>query len=791
MKLYKILMLVLFAYALISCGGAEERKAVYLEKARVSFEAGDLDKTRIELKNVLQIDPKDSDAYFFLGKVYEQQQDFRKAFSHYLKAEELDPDNLENLSRLGRIYLFLANEPEKAQEKIDYILSKEPDNSHGLLLKASSLVKNGDVTQAITISKDVIAKNSGHIEGAKFLATLYVSENKNVDAINVLDNTLKLNQNNEQLNRLLAVILMKNKNFDRAEGIYKKFLENNPDNVTSYNNLVAFYIQADRKGEAEKMLRTSIENDTSDVDRQISLVKYIKQTQGDEQAIAELKKLTSQNSGLGKLRTALAELLYLKGEEQASIDVYNQAISDFPDESTSVESRISLATIYFAKKNHTKATETINAAIKTSPNDPKVNFIKAKLAIHDKNFEQAILSLRIVTKETPENIDAFLLLTEIYKTEQNVEQVRSTLNNAYESNRTNADGLLKLAQYHMSRDIHQAEKIIDDYNNVKETDYKGLSIKAAILNKNKESTKAFKIAEVLIKSFPGKPNGYLQTIPYYGQKNNTKEAIATLEKGYMNTKDNRKILVLLSSLQVSEKQFDIVLNRINAELKTHPEDVELKLLLTKVYIAKKDNRQAELILKEVINEKGSVEEPYLLLSQIYLTKKNTESAKDILMKGKNNVTNSKKIPLKLAAMYEFENEYEKAIDEYRLLNKKFPNNLLIANNLASMLSDHSESKEDLKFAKSLADTLAESGQPVFLDTIGWVYYKLSDAGNAIKYLTQAAEKAPKVQVFNYHLGMAHKMAGDKVQAKIYLEKSLANGKPFKQQALVEIALKEL
>ena len=129
MKLYRILLLTLCAFALISCGGAEERKAVYLEKAKSSIASGNLDKARIELKNVLQIDPKDADAYFQLGKVHEQLNEYQKAFGNYLKAEELNPNLLENQARLGRIYLLLANEPDKAQQKIDLILSKEPNNA--------------------------------------------------------------------------------------------------------------------------------------------------------------------------------------------------------------------------------------------------------------------------------------------------------------------------------------------------------------------------------------------------------------------------------------------------------------------------------------------------------------------------------------------------------------------------------------------------------------------------------------------------------------------------------------
>ena len=131
------------------------------------------------------------------------------------------------------------------------------------------------------------------------------------------------------------------------------------------------------------------------------------------------------------------------------------------------------------------------------------------------------------------------------------------------------------------------------------------------------------------------------------------------------------------------------------------------------------------------------------------------------------------------------------IDIYRELHDSNPDNLIIMNNLASMLSEYGDDKEDLKLAKTLSEKLEESGQPVFLDTIGWVYYKMADYQGAIRYLSQVIEKAPKVNVFNYHLGMAYKMAGDKSQAKIYLDKSLADGKAFKEEDLAKAALRDL
>ena len=544
---------------------------------------------------------------------------------------------------LGRFYLLLMKDSDKAQEKIDLILSKEPDNSDGLLLKAALMLQNKDKTGAIDIAKDVVARDPGYVEGATFLATLYVSDKNNEEAIALLDRALKDKPDNESLNKLLAAILVQDKKYERAEVIYKGFLERNPDISASYNNLAAFYNQTDSKDKAEETLRASIENDPDDVKRQITLIKYIKDSKGSDEAIAETKKLIASYSGQGKLRTALAELYLLAGDKAAATDVLLKAINDFPEEVTGVESRATLAGIYISDKDYSKAKEVVDEAINISPNDPKVNMLRARLALNEKDMETATISLRIVTKETPENIDAYLLLANIYQFEKNDEQLNSTLNSAFENNKRNADGLLKLVQVLLSRDIDLAEKAIDQYNNLKENDYKGLSIKALILNQKKEFSDAYAVSKKLMELYPEQPNGYLQTIYYYNQSNDVAKAISTLEKGYINTKNNRKILAMLTNLQLSEKQFDIVENRINAELKAAPDDEELKLLLTKAYLANNDIDAAARILKDVVDNNSVSEEPYLTLAQIQLSKDEKANAVATLEKGYTNAKNKRKI----------------------------------------------------------------------------------------------------------------------------------------------------
>ena len=791
MKLFRTLILTLSAYALISCGGAEERKSVYMEKAKSSIETGNFEKARIELKNVLQIDPKDSEAYYLIGKVFEQSKNYGKAFANYRKAEDLNPDLLENKARLGRLYLLLADDLEKTQEIIDFILAKEPANSEGLLLKAAVYLKDNKKQEAINIGIDILKINPGNIDAASFVVTMYLRDKKFDEATDVLNTAVQANQGNDPLNNLLAIALVANKDYERAEVIFKNFLEKYPDDRSSYDRLASLYNTTGDEVKAEVVLRQSIENNPQDTERYLTLVKYIQQIKGSDESIHEMKVSAAENRTNAKLRIALAELYNLNGDKQLAIEVYEEAIKDFSEELTGIESRIALASIYFNDRDMKKADEMVESAIAISPNDPKINFLRAKLAVQNNDNERAIISLRIVLKQVPENINAYLLLASIYQMENNDEQVNATLSSAHANNKNNPKPLLLLARYYMSRDLDKTERIIEDLTKVDEFNYEGMSIKTVILNQHKKQDEAYELAKKIIDLYPERPNGYLQTIPYLGKQKNTTEAISTLEKGYLIVKDNRKLLSLLTNLQISEKQYEIAEKRILTELNLSPEDSELNLLLSKIYLLTDKANEAEKILKEVIRNQPEIEEPYLWLSQLYTLKKDMESLKSILEQGTENVVTSYKLPLKLASMYEQDNDFNKATDVYRVMYKTYPDNLVVLNNLASMLSDYSTNADDLELAKSLVDKLEKSGQPVFLDTIGWVYYKVGDYPKAIEYLLKVVEKAPDVNIFNYHLGMAYKAKDDHVNAKVYLEKSLANGKTFKGKDKAQKTLSEL
>jgi len=108
---------------------------------------------------------------------------------------------------------------------------------------------------------------------------------------------------------------------------------------------------------------------------------------------------------------------------------------------------------------------------------------------------------------------------------------------------------------------------------------------------------------------------------------------------------------------------------------------------------------------------------------------------------------------------------------YELALKLDPNNALINNNYAYSLSER-----DLQLERSLkmvtisleADSLNSS----YLDTKGWIYFKLNDYEKAKKYIEKAIEIGGENAVMLEHLGDILYMSGEQLQAVELWKKAL-------------------
>ena len=144
-----------------ACGGVEEKKMKFFNKGKALFEKGDYVKARLEFKNALQIDSKFAQGYYMLGRVEMKAENPKGAFKAFSRAVSLDPGLTAAQIDLGRIFIA-ANEPVKALEKADFVLSKDPENEEALLLKAVCFLKTDKHEEGLLLLKALIQKNPPH-----------------------------------------------------------------------------------------------------------------------------------------------------------------------------------------------------------------------------------------------------------------------------------------------------------------------------------------------------------------------------------------------------------------------------------------------------------------------------------------------------------------------------------------------------------------------------------------------------------------------------------------------------
>jgi cellulose synthase operon protein C len=100
-------------------------------------------------------------------------------------------------------------------------------------------------------------------------------------------------------------------------------------------------------------------------------------------------------------------------------------------------------------------------------------------------------------------------------------------------------------------------------------------------------------------------------------------------------------------------------------------------------------------------------------------------------------------------------DFESAIKVYETMYAEDSSNVVVANNLASLITTHRTDPESLERAFAVARRLRGSDVPAFQDTYGWIEYRRGNLEEALTYLEPAAAGLPDDALTQFHLGMAY------------------------------------
>jgi Flp pilus assembly protein TadD len=144
-----------------------------------------------------------------------------------------------------------------------------------------------------------------------------------------------------------------------------------------------------------------------------------------------------------------------------------------------------------------------------------------------------------------------------------------------------------------------------------------------------------------------------------------------------------------------------------------------------------------------------------------------------------------------AGLLEQDGDIDGAIAVYETLYEQNSISIVIANNLASLISAYRNDEESLQRAWNIARRLRGIEQPAFQDTYGWIAVRRGELTEAIAHLEPAAAGLPNDPLVQYHLGIAYAESGRTEDAITQLRRALEIAGPADTREQFRIARERL
>ncbi|MGD8617511.1 MAG: tetratricopeptide repeat protein, partial [Gammaproteobacteria bacterium] len=523
--LFRGLSLLLAASLLIGCGGKEERKAKYLERGKEYFEAQNFDKARVEFKNVLQIDPKTADAYYYLGEIEEQEQEWRRAFGSYRKASELDPELIAARKKLAQFYLAraaalraqddmsgLANALALAQEEVKAVLQRVPDDLEGLTLEAQLWVLEGKTDEAVAQLQRVLAKDPGWNSAVSLLSRIYENLGKLQESERVMTAGIAASQRPKSLRVELAQLYVRQKQYDKAEGVLRTLIENDPEQLSYRISLASLFSRTEQPNKAEKVLREAIEAAPEDAQRYGLLVDFIARERSAEAAIRELEGFIQRNPDMSELRFGMVRLRLDNNEAGAAKRALEEIIAREGLEPNGLRARTILAQVLAAENEESpRIGILLDEVLKENPRDNDALLLMAKLDAKKGRYDEAIANFRSVLKDKPESSEVLQLLATAHLANGDRELARDTMSRAVQVNPGDND--LRLSLVKLLVQDGKADEALEQTNEVlKRDEYHetALAMKYELLGRKGDVAGMEEVAKLMQTGAPEKEEGYIR-----------------------------------------------------------------------------------------------------------------------------------------------------------------------------------------------------------------------------------------------------------------------------------------
>ena len=263
-----------------------------------------------------------------------------------------------------------------------------------------------------------------------------------------------------------------------------------------------------------------------------------------------------------------------------------------------------------------------------------------------------------------------------------------------------------------------------------------------IFYNNENYPSAIKFFNEYKKLFPEDTSPYSYLGIVYESKKQYDKAIKELEKAVKIGPDDAKLKFYLGILYEQKKEYEKAIKQLKKVIKLDNKHLHAYIRLSYIYNFQQQNKDSINILKKALNIIPREPDLYFLLGMNYTKEKNYNEAIKAYKEGLSFNNSDQLLNFHLAVTYDKNNDKENAIMQLKKCLKLDKEDPEVNNYLAYLYSESGTNLEDAKNYIQISLNI-DNENYAYLDTAGWIYYKMSDFEKAKSYLIKAEESMVK------------------------------------------------
>ncbi len=536
----------------------------------------------------------------------------------------------------------------------------------------------------------------------------------------------------------LAELYVQSGQIRSAVAEFEEAVRRNPGDVNSRRILGRLYTARIREGQStrmnEDMLKQAIaqyekvaELAPQDKETWLMLGRLYKLVQNSPASERAFKKVLELDETSEDALTGLA-MVYSDLGDTASA---SRMLKRVAEKNPSMRTLLALASAYEQLRQYREAAETYSRALELNPDNLDLKRAWAQSLFAAEDHDKAQAAFEELLQAESNDLLALLRLSQIHRQKQEFAKAEEYARRAAKLDPSNLE-----VQYNEVSLLEAQGKMAEAIARLKEI--------LAALERRPSSFGERANRAILLERL-----GLLHRMA-----DQTQDAIAAFREMAQADPDSaaRASAQIIDALRAA-KDFAAAEKEAKAALQRFPSDRMVKSLAASVYADLGRFREAEAMLKSSFDGKND-RETWISLAQIYEKQRNfAEMARALDEAGKLSSTSEEKevVLFMRGAMHERQKKYDLAEAEFRKVLEINPRSASAMNYLGYMLADRNvrlqEALELIRKAVAL-----EPNNSAFLDSLGWVYYRLNRLEEAAEWLQKSLARSSRDPTVHDHMG---------------------------------------